>query len=164
MASWRSGTVSTWPSDGEGTQYEALRALVEQLGLGAHVWLSDGFVPIEELLDAIASADAGVVAIRRDVFRDLTQANKMYEFIAMRKPVIISRTRSVTEYFDESAFRMFESGDVEDLARAILELARDPQLRRELPTRAAQAAEPYRWPFQKTRYRSVVERLLRRGE
>jgi len=52
--------------------------------------LAGRFVPIEELIQAIANADAGVVAIRRDLHRDLTHCNKMFDFIAMQKPAIVS--------------------------------------------------------------------------
>jgi hypothetical protein len=63
------------------------------------VYFSDGFVPIDELRHAISSADVGVVAMRRDAFRDVTLAGKMFDFIAMGKPVLSSRTRSVEQTF-----------------------------------------------------------------
>ena len=56
--------------------------------------------------------------MKRDSFRDLTHTNKMFDFIAMRRPVIVSRTASVEAYFDESCFQLFDSEDDRDLARA----------------------------------------------
>ena len=123
------------------------------------MFFSDGLVPLDELLRAIAAADAGLVAMKRDSFRDLTHTNKMFDFIAMRRPVIVSRTASVEAYFDESCFQLFDSEDDRDLARAIRELHADPGLRERLVRRAAEVNEPYRWPRQRELYRHVVERL-----
>ena len=53
------------------------------------MYFSGGFVPIDELLRAIAGADVGVVAMKRDAFRDLTLCNKMYDFITMRRPAVV---------------------------------------------------------------------------
>jgi glycosyltransferase involved in cell wall biosynthesis len=114
------------------------------------------------LLQRLADADAGVVAVRRDPFRDVTLCIKMFDLIAMRKPVIISRTRAVESYFGSDCFQLFESGDEEDLARAILELYRDRDLRRRLVERATAVNEPYRWLHQGRRYVEIVERLIPR--
>jgi len=145
---------------GEGTQRLALEELTAALGLGDRVWFSRGFLPVEELLPAIAAADAGVVAVRRDAFRDLTHCNKMYDLIALRTPVIISRTRAVEAYFADGCFRMFESENVADLAQAIRELYADPDLCTRLVSRASEVSEPYRWPYQKKGYLAVVARLV----
>ena len=40
------------------------------------------YVPIEQLLNGLAQSDAGVVAMKKDAFRDLTHCNKMYDFVA----------------------------------------------------------------------------------
>jgi glycosyltransferase involved in cell wall biosynthesis len=122
--------------------------------------VSDGWAPLEQLLDAIAAADVGVVAIRRDAFRDLTHCNKMFDFIAMRRPAIVSRTRAVEAYFGGEAFALFESGDEHDLARAIRALYADPQLGRRLAARAVEVAAPYRWEHQRRVYLGVIEALL----
>jgi glycosyltransferase involved in cell wall biosynthesis len=111
-------------------------------------------------VQAIANADAGVVALRRDIFRDLTHSNKMFDYITMRKPVVVSRTASVMAYFDETCFQIFDAGDERDLARAIRELHADPGLRDRLVDRAAEVNEPYRWPHQRQRYQEIVRTLM----
>jgi glycosyltransferase involved in cell wall biosynthesis len=137
---------------GDGTQRPQLERLAAELGVADAVWFSDGWAPLDELLTGIADADAGVVAIRRDAFRDLTHCNKMFDYIAMRCPAIVSRTRSVEAYFDESCFLFFDSGDEHDLARAVRVLHDDRQLGERLARSAAEAAEPYRWARQREAY------------
>jgi glycosyltransferase involved in cell wall biosynthesis len=145
---------------GEGTYRPELERLARELDLDGAVRFSDGWVPIEQLLRAIANADVGVVPMRRNAFRDLTHCNKMFDFIAMRRPAVVSRTRSVEAYFGESCFAMFESGDEQDLARAIRSLHDDARLGERLAQRAAEASAPYRWVHQRRIYRSAVEGLV----
>src|SRR5947199_3907434 len=71
---------------GDGSDLPRLRRLGAERGVGDRVWFSGGFVPIEDLVAAIGRADAGVVAMRRDAFRDVTLAGKMFDFIAMGRP------------------------------------------------------------------------------
>lgn len=146
---------------GEGSYRSRLEQLVVELGITEHVSLSPGFLPLDDLVRAIADADVGVVAIKRDDFRDLTLCNKMYDFIAMRTPAIASRTRSVEDYFGDDCFEMFESGDEHDLARAIRTLHEHPERQRQLVGTALAAAEGHRWPRQRENYLAVVERLAR---
>lgn len=145
---------------GEGSYREALEQLARRLGVEDRVRFSDGYVPLAELLEAIAAADAGVVAMKRDAFRDLTHCNKMFDFIAMRKPALVSRTRSVEAYFDESCFQLFTAGDERELARAIKELQADPALAQALVERAAEVNDPYRWERQREIYQRVIDRVI----
>jgi glycosyltransferase involved in cell wall biosynthesis len=145
---------------GEGSQVENLRALAADLGVADRVHLSGGWIPLSDLAPAVARADAGIVTVRRDLYRELTLPNKLFEFVAMRRPVIASRTRAVLSHFGEDSLQLFESGDVDDLIRAIRELHDDPALGERLAARAAEVGEPYRWTHQSRRYLSVVEQLL----
>lgn len=144
---------------GEGSFKPELERLCRQLAVEDRVSFSEGFVPLDELVAAIAAADAGVVAMKRDAFRDLTHCNKMFDFLAMRRPVIVSWTRSVAEYFDDSALAFFRSDDPVDLAGVIRRLAQQPGERAALVENATRQNEPYRWPHQKSNYLSVVDRL-----
>jgi glycosyltransferase involved in cell wall biosynthesis len=141
---------------GDGTYRPEVARLCDDLGLDGSVRVSDGWAPIEELVAAIAAADVGVVAMRRNAFRDLTHCNKMFDFVAMRRPVVVSRTRAVEAYFPDSCFALFESGDERDLARAIRTLYENPDLGERLVANAARVSERYRWERQRELYLSAV--------
>lgn len=145
---------------GEGTFREELRRLIDELGVSDRVRLSEGWVTYEELVPALASAAAGLVAMKRDAFRDLTHTNKMYDYIVLRTPTLMSRTRSVEAYFDEDSFAWFAAGDAEDLARAIRAMHADRELGPRLARHAAEVAEPYRWHHQRRLYVDAVESLI----
>jgi glycosyltransferase involved in cell wall biosynthesis len=148
---------------GTGSELPRLRELAAELDVRDRVDFSGRFVPIEELVAAIADADAGVVAMKRDVFRDLVHCNKMYDLVAMRRPVVTSRTRSVEAYFGDDCFEYFTADDPEDLARAIRALHADARLGERLVERAAEAVEPYRWPRQRERYQGYVASAVGRS-
>jgi glycosyltransferase involved in cell wall biosynthesis len=148
---------------GIGSYVAELRHMVDELGLQRQV-IFHGWVPIEELLAGIADADAGVVAMKRDVFRDLTHCNKMFDLITMRRPVICSRTKSVMAYFPNGSLKYFEAGDASDLARAIEELYADPEQSDRLVESASATNEAYRWPRQRETYRAVIDKLLGHSE
>ncbi|MGI8413881.1 MAG: glycosyltransferase family 4 protein [Solirubrobacteraceae bacterium] len=146
---------------GEGSDRERLVALVAELALESHVEFSDGFVPLDELVNALAAADAGLVATKCDPFRELVHCEKMYDFIAMRRPVICSRTRSVLAYFPEDCFAYFDSDDDAGLAHAIRELHDEPQRAERLVERAAAVIEPRRWARVQQQYLELVASLIR---
>jgi glycosyltransferase involved in cell wall biosynthesis len=144
---------------GDGSYVQELRGMVEQFGLGDRVSFN-GFVPVDQLVAAIADADAGVVAMKRDAFRDLTQCNKMFDLITMRRPVICSRTTSVMASFPDDCFHYFDADDDADLARAIEEMFAQPQLGPRLVERAEEQNQAYRWSRQRERYLGLVDRAL----
>ena len=141
---------------GKGSQLPELRELATQLDVRDRVEFNGRWLPIEALVDAIAAADAGVVAMKRDVFRDLVHCNKMYDLMAMRRPVITSRTRSVEAYFSDDALLYFRADDPDDLARAIRSLHAEPELGERLVQNAEREVEPYRWPRQRELYKRYV--------
>ena len=143
---------------GDGTHRPAVEALTRELGLEDRVRFQ-GWVTMEELMPHLAAVDAGVVAVRRDPFRDVTLCTKMFDLVSLHKPVVISRTRAVEAYFGDECFQMFESDDERGLAEAIHALYADPSLRARLVQAATARAEPYRWAHQAKRYVEIVERL-----
>ena len=144
---------------GDGTHLPAVLALASELGIADRIRQTD-WLRIEELLPRIAAADAGVVAVRRDPFRDVTLCTKMFDLVSLRRPVVISRTPAVEAHFGPNCMQMFDSGDEQDLARAILGIYEDPSLRDDLVRHATAANEPYRWVHQRKRYVEIVERLI----
>lgn len=147
---------------GEGSYMDELRRMVDELQVQRQVTFH-GYVPMDELVAGIADADAGVVAMKKDPFRDLTHCNKMFDLITMRRPVICSRTASVMAYFPNRSLKYFDADDDADLARAIEELYEQPEQAQGLVRSASMQNEPYRWPHQRELYLRVIENVLNRG-
>lgn len=144
---------------GSGTEFDALRELSESLGLGSKVRLP-GSIPSNEIAAWVNRADIGVLPIRRDVFLEFVSPNKLSEYISMGKAVIVARLKAIQHYFSDEALTYFEPNDAEDLARQMIRLYHDPELRRRQVVRSKEEHVPIRWSVMKSRYLTMVERLI----
>jgi spore maturation protein CgeB len=90
---------------------------------------------------------------------DLCQPNKLFEYIAMKKPVIVSRLRAIESILDETCVMYFEPGDPEDLARSVLEIYNHPDKGRKLAENAYNRYERIKWQKTKKLYLDIVEGL-----
>lgn len=145
---------------GKGFHVAELERLAAARNVGHRVLFQHDWVPLDELVAALTRADAGLVALKRDAFRDLVLSLKMFELITMRRPILMSRTLAVETYFDEDSFAWFDSDDPASLAQTIRRLHGDPAWARALVERATAANEGYRWARQRAHYLEMVRRML----
>ena len=143
---------------GEGPYKAFLEQLVQQLGLQARVKMN-GFVSTRAVAQLIENADLGVVPKRTDGFGDEAFSTKIMEFMALGVPVIVPDSRVDTYYFNASIARFFEGGDEHDLARAMLALIRQPELRCQLASNARHFVESHNWGQMQAQYLSLVDSL-----
>jgi len=148
---------------GDGSQRGELMQLAQRLGVGHRVDFSNGFIPQAQLVEALRTADVGVVAMRRDPFRDLTLAGKMFDFVAIGLPMVVSRTRSVEETLSPGCYEAFESGDAGDLAAALLRVRQDPARAHRLAATARDHVRDIAWPVQRRRYQELITSLVSAG-
>ena len=145
---------------GEGEFYSEMVQLVNELGLQEHVHIHAFVLPTEKLPALIASADAGVVPNRNDVFTGDLLPTKLMEYIALDVPVIAARTRVISEYFDDSMVRFFTPGDPASLAETILELYRHPEKMHEQVINSGKFIKTYNWPVIASEYVNLVRGLV----
>jgi len=137
---------------------EELRKLVESLGLNDCVRFL-GLLRLEQVPQIIADADIGVVPKRADSFGNEAYSTKIMEFMSQGIPVVASRTKIDTFYFDDSNVRFFTSGDDHDMADAMLEVINNFQVRNELIRNGLTYVECHGWGRQKDRYLDLVDSL-----
>ncbi len=144
---------------GDGNVKSELVALARDLGLEDKVKFFPS-VLVSEVAAVMADADLGVVPKRADSFGNEAYSTKIMEFMSLGVPVVISSTKVDRYYFDDSVVRFFKSGDVDELAEAILELARDPELRKRQAANASAYAERHSWQRRKAAYLELVDALV----
>jgi glycosyltransferase involved in cell wall biosynthesis len=145
---------------GQGDDLAAVLAKAEELGVASRVRYL-GYLPFEAMIAEILCADVTVVPMRCNPYSALVHTNKMYEYMALRRPVIASRLRSVASYFPEDTILYFEPGDEADLARQVLYAFQNPDDLMHRIQRAAELYEVHRWQNEKERYLHVYDTLLR---
>ena len=143
---------------GNGTERRALHELTRKLSLENRVGFMD-FVQLEQIAEIMAGTDLAVVPKRKDSFGNEAFSTKILEFMALGVPVIASDTYIDRYYFDDSSILFFESGNDEDLARAILRCARDKELREKMAAEGLRVAEKMNWNNHKNRYFALVDDL-----
>jgi glycosyltransferase involved in cell wall biosynthesis len=143
---------------GSGRLEDALRGLANRLGLHESVRFF-GSVPLDQMPEVMADVDLGVVPKRADGFGNEAYSTKIMEFMSQGVPVIVSRTKIDTYYFDDTVVRFFPSGDVQGLADAMLELIRRKDLRDSLSARGHEYVAKNSWDVRKQDYFDLVDSL-----
>ena len=143
---------------GEGEFLETLKELAKIINVQKHVSFM-GMVPLEKVPLEISKADIGIVPIVKDSFTDLMAPNKLFEYVAMKKPVIASRTGGIQDYFDDSCLVFFEPGTEQELAKCIIGLYRKPVKAKELVENAWAKYNKIKWSATKHIYCDVFAKL-----
>jgi len=147
---------------GEGPERPALNTLSKSLGLDGRVRFHHT-LPLREIAGVMASADLAVEPKRASsAFGNEAASTKIMQFMALGVPVIASRTRVHSHYFDDSVVRFFESENESDLAASILALNRDSHHRETLTANAARYIQRNNWAIKKETYLRLVDHLISR--
>ena len=144
---------------GGGNSKAELLRLVDRLGLNGSVRFFDS-VDLDQIANVIANADLGVVPKRADSFGNEAYSTKIMEFMSQGVPVVASRTKIDSFYFDETVLRFFPSGDSTAMADAMLEVIEQRGLREALIAAGHQYVDRHSWDGRKKDYLTLVDSLL----
>jgi glycosyltransferase involved in cell wall biosynthesis len=146
---------------GEGRTQGSLMETARNLGLQDSV-LFHKFMPQKDIARVMANADLAVVPKRADSFGNEAFSTKVFEFMSLGVPVVVSNTKIYRYYFNDSVVKFFQDGDENDLARCILLLMNDEALRAQFVKNASEFIRTYDWDVNKGTYLDVVDSLLDR--
>lgn len=147
---------------GDGPMKTELTSLARGLGLNGSVVFKD-FVPVEKIARLMAESDLAVVPKRASSsFGTEAASTKVFEFLALGVPVILSRTKIDSFYFSDSIVKFFESENVDDLAHCMLDVAQHPQLGAQFSRNGLQYAQENSWDLKKQDYFHLVDSLVRK--
>ncbi len=101
---------------GRSTPYlERVMEKVHSLGLDGNVRYL-GAKKLEELVQEIEACDVGIIPNHRNTFTEINTPTRIFEYLALGKPVIAPRTLGIQDYFDPDTLLFFEPGNSEELA------------------------------------------------
>ena len=116
-------------------------------------------VSIDRIAEVIANADLGVVPKRADSFGNEAYSTKIMEFMSQSVPVVASRTKIDTFYFDDRTVRFFPSGDSRAMADAMADVLQNQELREALIASGREYVRRNNWDVRKGDYRQLVDSL-----
>lgn len=146
---------------GGGSLQNELAALASGLGVNNAVKFCPS-LPIDQIADVIANADLGVVPKRADSFGNEAYSTKIMEFMSQGVPVVVSRTKIDSYYFDETVVRFFTSGDDRAMADAMLQVIENDELRQRLVAEGYEYVTNHSWDTKKQDYLNLVDGLSTR--
>jgi glycosyltransferase involved in cell wall biosynthesis len=145
---------------GDRTPYmNKVNAQVQKLGLRSCVHYQ-GYRPQTEIAESICSIDLGIIPNRRSPFTEINMPTRIFEYLAMGKPVIVPYTRGIRDYFEADSALFFEPGDAKSLADAILDVYRNPQKADSILARSRTVYEAYRWEVHRVQFLERISLLL----
>jgi glycosyltransferase involved in cell wall biosynthesis/peptidoglycan/xylan/chitin deacetylase (PgdA/CDA1 family) len=136
----------------------SLERLVRRLDLGESVKFLGG-VPLDQMAAVIANVDLGVVPKRADSFGNEAYSTKIMEFMSQGVPVVVSRTKIDSLYFEEGVVHFFRSGDSQAMAQAMLDVINNSNLRQSLIARGYEYVERNDWSRKKKEYLDLIDSL-----
>ncbi len=123
-----------------------------------------GFKSLPEIAQAIVRIDLGVIPNRLGPFTQINLPTRIFEYLAMNKPALVSRTKGIQDYFGDDEILFFEPGNVDDLARQILWVYENPAATRSLVERGRKVYEGHSWELEGSRFTGLVRKLLATAE
>jgi glycosyltransferase involved in cell wall biosynthesis len=136
--------------------------LIEQLGLEENVrYFGDSSQ--EEIAQAIRGCDLGLIPNLKTPFTEINFPVRIFEYLALGKPVIVPSTRGIRDYFGPENMLFFRGGindEEENLASTIQWVFEHPA---EVHTLVEKGQEVYRkhpWQAERSRLLRLVSALL----
>ena len=143
---------------GDGNMKDQLVRLASELGLKDCVRFFEP-LSVGQIAEVMANADLGVVPKRADSFGNEAYSTKIMEFMALGVPVVVSSTKIDRYYFNDSIVRFFESGNMDALAEAMIELLGNRTKCLAMVAHARAYAAQNSWESRKVDYLALVDDL-----
>jgi glycosyltransferase involved in cell wall biosynthesis len=141
---------------GDGPQLGHLKCCAKRLDIENSVKFH-GMVPYDKINEMLANMDLGILALRKDIFLNLSFSNKLAEYVHLTIPVVHSDLDSIRYYFNDEEILYFTAGCADDLAEKI-RYAYDH--REDMRLRAKAAYAKYTsidWSVMSMRYIRIIE-------
>jgi glycosyltransferase involved in cell wall biosynthesis len=146
---------------GEETAYlrEQILPLVVKLGLQKHVQYF-GEQPQDVIAQAVSDCDLGVVPNLRTVFTEINLPTRIFEYLALGKPVIVPDTQGIRDYFDADNMLFFKAGMVESLMSQIQWVFDHPHETQIVVRKGQQVYGRHLWTKEERRFMNLISRLV----
>jgi glycosyltransferase involved in cell wall biosynthesis len=143
---------------GDSNYFHFLGKLIEDLQIEEQVQFFES-VRHEELSEIYSISDVGVVPKRGGIFSSEAFSTKIFDFMAVGLPAIVSRTKIDEYYFNDTTVMFFDPDNHEDLARSLVELSHDPEKRKSLAAQGSLFIEQNNWNRKKWDYIDIIHKL-----
>ncbi len=118
---------------------------------------------LEELAHEIEACDVGIIPNQRNAFTDINTPTRIFEYLALGKPVIAPRTTGIEDYFGQDSLFFFESGNPEGLAEELQAVYSNPARAIETAERGQKIYLKHCWREESQNLVTLVSGLFTEG-
>jgi glycosyltransferase involved in cell wall biosynthesis len=118
---------------------------------------------LEDVVRAIEDCDVGIIPNPRSAFSEINTPTRIFEFLAMGKPVIAPKTRGICDYFGAESLIFFEPGNTDDLAQKLAYVFAHPAEVGEIVKRGRDVLRRHSWARERQRFIELVSQLMHAG-
>jgi glycosyltransferase involved in cell wall biosynthesis/peptidoglycan/xylan/chitin deacetylase (PgdA/CDA1 family) len=115
---------------------------------------------LEQLTEAIAECDVGVIPNKRSIFTEINTPTRIFEYLALGKPVVAPRAPGIQDYFSEDSLVFFDLGEAHDLALKLTWVALSQKEALEIANRGQAVYRSHCWQEEKAKLITTVVTLL----
>ena len=84
-----------------------------------------GLISLETIALEIKSIHLGIIPNKKTVFTEINIPMRIFEYLNLKRPIIVPETKGIKDYFNSNSIYFFESGNYESLEKAILQAYND---------------------------------------
>jgi glycosyltransferase involved in cell wall biosynthesis len=119
-----------------------------------------GVQNLNGIVEAITACDLGIIPNHKNIFTEINTPTRIFEYLALGKPVIAPRTKAIQDYFGDADLIFFELGNARDLARQIEYAFSHPKEVAETTQRGQRVYLDHTWTREKSQFLDAVGELL----
>ena len=139
---------------GDGEYKHELKTLARETGVADCIEFT-GWVKHEQVAGYIDRCAVGIVPM---LYNQLP--NKLFEYIAMGRPVVVGDVPSIRRAFADHEVLYYETGDAKQLAEGVIAIYRDPARAATMAALAQKTFQKYTWDVMRDVYVGIHDELL----
>lgn len=144
---------------GDGTELNLLRNLVKELSLERSVDLKS-WVNFREVPGIIRRSTICLIPHLKSEHTDTTIPNKIFDYMAMGKPVVVSDCDPLKRIIEEEKCGLtFKSGDAKDLSEKVIQILRDHNMNAYGVSGKKAVEEKYNWDRDSEKVLNVIHTI-----
>jgi glycosyltransferase involved in cell wall biosynthesis len=116
---------------------------------------------LEDLASEIEQCDVGIIPNCRNAFTEINTPTRIFEYLALGKPVVAPRTSGIQDYFAPESLFFFEPGDSQELAHHIAYVSAHRNEAIETAERGQQVYLAHTWSRERENLVNLVSGLLK---
>jgi glycosyltransferase involved in cell wall biosynthesis len=115
---------------------------------------------LEDLVPEIENCDLGIIPNHRNAFTEINTPTRIFEYLALAKPVIAPSTPGILDYFNKESLLFFEPGNAADLAQQILYAFSHPRDAQAIVHRGQEVFAEHTWDRERQTLLGRVSEIL----